>query len=193
MKKSIKLISLSVFLLLAGCVTPSSTSVSKNTANLSLSRPGLKSGLDRSVMQFEKDFKQKNFTGVLSVMPKQFLDHMAKKGNVSVSDLKGALIELMKRMEDTVKIVSFDMDSSKAKIRSTSKGRVYSLVPTTTTMDIKDRGRIEVTNHTVGIYDANKWHLVRIADQKTRDVMIQIFPSLSEINIPEPTKKVLSK
>ncbi len=178
--------------LLLGCVTGRDSSVQKSMSSVKVSDQALKISLDQTILKFKVDFVQNNYEGIFGAMPPKFLEHIAGKAKIATNDLKAAMKEAMKQTAEIVKIESFEMDSSSATVKQSSKGRYYSLIPTKTVMNVKDHGRLAAMNQTLGIYDNDRWYLARITDEKAKKILQTIYPSFSEVHIPEPTKQMLN-
>lgn len=152
-----------------------------------------KAALAATVADFNAAMIEPRYERLVDTIPPRMLAWIAKQGGATVEQIRPAMVELMKTLLASVKIESFSMALDRAEHRELPSGTPYALIPTTTVLDLGDKGRFEEKSYTVALLDEGKWYLVRVGDAQQLVIMREVYPEFTGIEIPRGSMEALKK
>lgn len=144
------------------------------------------------VNEFETAFRQNDMVGVMDFTPPGVWSNLADTLGVSVDDLREVTEIQMTQMMAQVTVEQFGMDVAAANGGVTQTGRPYFLIPSEMTMEvIETNQRIHARSDTLAFEDQGQWWLVRVQDANNRQMLVDAYPDLAQIDIAVGTMEVL--
>ena len=150
-----------------------------------------RAAMNARVVQFERDFAANNIPAVVDVLPPKVQAVIARRTGLSVAQTRRTTIDQLRKVSKLVQIVSYDMDVSKAALRQTSTGRGYALIPTQTVVRAPNGQLLQNTTQTLAFADEGSWYLVRIEDERQRQLLAEAYPEFATLSTPKGTTKVI--
>jgi len=111
--------------------------------------------------KISKDLVAGNYKASFDEMPEKFLTYLAKKGSMSVNELKNITIKTMSKLTDNMKIIENTYDFENVKVGKTETGRKYAIIPTTALMKVNDR-TVETKGKSIAFEDENQWYVINV-------------------------------
>jgi hypothetical protein len=143
------------------------------------------------VAAFDQAFADGDMGEVIRAMPPAVKGSIAEQAGVTVEALETAMISQIEAAMEAVTVESSVMDVEAATFGTTSQGRDYALIPTTTRMDIKDSGRVESTTTTVAVEDEGVWYLMRIDTPQHVAMLTGVYPGFADITFEPGNMRAL--
>ena len=122
--------------------------------------------------KISKDLVAGNYKASFDEMPEKFLTYLAKKGSMSVNELKNITIKTMRIIENTY-------DFENVKVGKTETGRNYAIIPTKVTI-LYDGQKISGEGKTMAFEDGNKWYIINY-EKEYMIFLKDVYPDLAKI------------
>ena len=142
------------------------------------------------ILEFENAVKNNNMDSILNVVPPKIMATISEKFNINIEQLQAAMKDAMVNAMASVTMLSFKMDLENAVKKETVAGRIYLLVPTTTTMTL-DETEVQSKSHTLAFVDGGTWYLVRISDDQQVQFLKAAYPEFDSVTFPKGTTQLL--
>ena len=129
--------------------------------------------------KISKDLVAGNYKASFDEMPEKFLTYLAKKGSMSVNELKNITIKMMSKLTDNMKIIENTYDFENVKVGKTETGRNYVIIPTKVTI-LYDGQKISGEGKTMAFEDGNKWYIINY-EKEYMIFLKDVYPDLAKI------------
>lgn len=129
--------------------------------------------------KISKDLVAGNYKASFDEMPEKFLTYLAKKGSMSVNELKNVTIKMMSKLTDNMKIIENSYDFENVKVGKTETGRNYVIIPTKVTI-LYDGQKISGEGKTMAFEDGNKWYIINY-EKEYMIFLKDVYPDLAKI------------
>jgi hypothetical protein len=120
---------------------------------------------------------------VVDTIPPRVLSHIAEQAGLERDKLRTLVIGMTRQALDTVKLVSFGMDTSKLEEKQLADGTPFALIPTITVMDAGN-GNISVNSHTLALMDGGAWYLLRVSEVQQIEILRKVYPEFAGVVFP---------
>ena len=138
-------------------------------------KPEIKIRLDK----LSKETIAGNYKQSFDEMPEKFLTYLAKKGSMSVNELKNLTIKTMSKLTDNMKIIENTYDFENVKVGKTETGRNYAIIPTKVTI-IYNGQKINGEGKTMAFEDGNKWYIINY-EKEYMIFLKDVYPDLAKM------------
>jgi hypothetical protein len=142
------------------------------------------SSLSAVVESFDAAMRRNDYETVLLTVPPKIMQHIAKSAGTDVDALRLSAVKQMKAALANVKLLSFDLDLSKAENHELPNGEPYVLIPTETVMDTGEKGKFVAHSQTLAMLDDGKWYLLRVDESTQVEIMRQVYPDFADVDFP---------
>lgn len=129
--------------------------------------------------KISKDLVAGNYKASFDEMPEKFLTYLAKKGSMSVNELKNITIKTMSKLTDNMKIIENTYDFENVEVGKTETGRNYAIIPTKVTI-IYNGQKINGEGKTMTFEDGNKWYIINY-EKEYMIFLKDVYPDLAKI------------
>ncbi|MBM7069820.1 hypothetical protein [Actibacterium sp. 188UL27-1] len=147
-----------------------------------------KVALEAAVKTFDRAVTRNDAKTMVSFMPPRLVSVLAGDAKMSPTRFRQTMVFASELIIGQFDLVSFTMSLKNARYGETSAGRPYALLPTSTVVRVPNVGRVRGTSATVGVFDNNRWYLVRVENDQQRRVLLRAYPDFRRVNIPRARK-----
>lgn len=146
------------------------------------------SALQARIDTFDKLMQERRYGELVDQMPPRLLETVARKGGVSLDQLRPLMRAQIDRVMQTGSIESFSMDLAKAEFRSLPNGDLYTLIPTTTRMTVTG---LKATSRstTLGLIDDGAWYLLRVSEAQI-PILNEAYPAFAGVEFQKDSLEV---
>jgi hypothetical protein len=153
--------------------------------------PDQMEALKARITTFEAGIRSFDYNVMAEVIPRKVWNHIKTEAKVNDAQLVEGIKTALSKAFETVEIVDFKMDVPAATTHALSDGMLYMLIPTSTTMEIKNSGKFVTTSSTLAFVEEGKWYLMRVSDKQQVDVLHQVYPAFKTVTLPDDkTEKI---
>lgn len=144
--------------------------------------------LEKAVEDYNAAFSQKNWLDIVGFIPPKIFEALTGTSRADLESVKAELAsQLASALPTGVVIESFAMEVSGAAYKTMADGATLAFVPTTTNILVDPpSNRVRVKSQTLAIEDGGRWYLLRLSPE-IRNLVNQVYPDLSQIDLPMPT------
>lgn len=139
--------------------------------------------LKATVERFDAAMHGSDYGVVVDTIPPRVLSHIAEQAGLDRDKLRTLVIGMTKQALETVKLVSFGMDTSKLEEKQLADGTPFALIPTVTVMDAGN-GKISVNSHTLALIDGGAWYLLRVSEVQQIEILRKVYPEFAGVVFP---------
>ncbi|MBL8845155.1 MAG: hypothetical protein JNN24_05240 [Hyphomicrobium zavarzinii] len=139
--------------------------------------------LKATVQRFDAAMRGSDYGVVVDTIPPRVLSHIAEQAGLERDKLRTLVIGMTKQALETVKLVSFGMDTSKLEEKQLADGTPFALIPTITVMDAGN-GNISVNSHTLALIDGGAWYLLRVSEVQQIEILRKVYPEFAGVVFP---------
>jgi hypothetical protein len=144
-----------------------------------------KAALGERVAAFQAAMAESDYDYMFNAVPPKMFAKLAADNNMSLEQLKGAMIEVMKVTMDTVTIQSFSMDAANARYASIGD-QAYALLDTETLMTAAGV-RYRAEGDTLALLDDDDWYLVRTNEASQVQMLEAAYPVFADVEFTPGT------
>ncbi|MEM1297869.1 MAG: hypothetical protein AAGH68_01225 [Pseudomonadota bacterium] len=152
--------------------------------------PLQRAALEDRVAVFQDDLLTRNMRGVLEIVPRRIMQHIAQQAGVTVGQVLNSAANQAEQLMGEVRIEGFDIDVAAASAHQTPTGTGYVLLPTQLVMETKGK-RIQLTSDILAIEEDSDWRLMRVSDLRQLEILRLVYPEFSGVTFGRGTMQVL--
>lgn len=141
---------------------------------------------------YEEAVKAWDIETILGTLPPKIVSMQADEAGVTKEVFSAAMTDRAKQLREIVTIISHSLLWNETKVRQTSEGRMFVLIPTHTVMSMKEKKGL-ATNHLLSFADDGAWHLVRISDSQQAEMLVRAYPEFNGIAFPPGKMEIIEE
>lgn len=147
-------------------------------------------GLETRLSDYRSALDERNAEFMVEVTPPRILEITAEKLGLEAKDLRDKMIGQITDMLTGASAFTFELDTAAMRVRETPAGTPYVLIPTKTELRTDETGTIRTESTTIAFMADGKWWLAGTQGPGTAAVLVEAYPELEGISIPEPKMSV---
>lgn len=151
-----------------------------------------KVNIEQKIEIIHTSAKSLDFEPLINMMPEKVLQYMALKANIPPASLKQIMITMSSSLIDPDTDIEYVADLDSAKVFTSKVGRDYLIIPTQFKM-ITDNEINQLTGNLLAFEDEGAWYLMRVEGQNHLDIIAEIYPDLTDLELFETSSRNFSR
>ena len=144
----------------------------------------IRARMDKIIVYAQKD----DTVAIMEMMPPDLMPKMAELAGTSLSKLKETVRAQLEELKDVARFEKLDYDMKQAQRGTSSTGRKYMIIPTTTIL-ASDDIRMEEKSHMLAIEEKGQWYFLQMKTPANLKILKMIYPDLEALpNLPSSSK-----
>ena len=144
----------------------------------------IRARMDKIIVYAQKD----DTVAIMEMMPPDVMPKMAELAGTSLSKLKETVRAQLEELKDVARFEKLDYDMEQAQRGTSSAGRKYMIIPTTTIL-ASDDIRMEEESHMLAIEENGQWYFLQMKTPANLKILKMIYPDLELLpNLPSSSK-----
>ena len=140
----------------------------------------IRARMDKIIVYAQKD----DTVAIMEMMPPDLMPKMAELAGTSLSKLKETVRAQLEELKDVARFEKLDYDMEQAQRGTSSAGRKYMIIPTTTIL-ASDDIRMEEESHMLAIEENGQWYFLQMKTPANLKILKMIYPDLEVLpNLP---------
>lgn len=142
--------------------------------------------LRQAINAYDAATEARDFEQIVAIsLPPKILAIVMNLPEASDADIEGARTEMIGALETgyaSIEDFNYEYDLTNLDIFTTSSGLNYALLPTVTTISLRDLN-LKSTGTTLALFDEDQWFLLNSQDEESISWFRQAYPSLETVDL----------
>jgi hypothetical protein len=134
---------------------------------------------------FENGIRNKDYQVMSDIIPRTIWENIKTKAKITDAQLVEAIKATMMQTFETATITDFKMDMAAATTHALADGMLYMMIPTSTTVAVKESGTFKSSSATLAIIENDVWYLMRVSDKAQITILHEVYPAFKSVTLPE--------
>ncbi len=142
---------------------------------------------EAAVSAFVANLLAENYEEIAAVIPPRVIELAANQAQIGHDQFHRGLANVLEQSMADITLEHATMDIGDAISGISPSGRPYFVVPTESIFVTPENTRVHAVSHSLVLEDEGGWYVLRIANRGHREMLVELYPDLNQVNIPSQT------